>query len=91
MEKEIDLSKLENSKINWKKQGKINKKYFPKLLLNNMDKKYKNKLYDSGVLMGYMTDKRIKEELKIGFIKKVKGHKNIYQTDMSYLDKKLTH
>ena len=50
--------------------------------------KEKLKLYDSGIFMGYMTRECVKKELKSGFIKKVKGFRNIYQTDVSFLDKK---
>ena len=48
-----------------------------------MEKKFK--LYDSGIFIGYMSSSGVKKELKSGFIKKVKGFKNIYQTDINYL------
>ena len=45
------------------------------------------KLYDSNLFIGYITPEFVKKELKRGFIKKVKGFKNCYQTDMNYLNK----
>ena len=47
--------------------------------------KEKYKLYDSGIFLGYMTKECVKKELKSGFIKKVKGFKNIFQTDINFL------
>ena len=47
----------------------------------------RNKLYDSGIFINYMTDECVKKELKSGFIKKVKGFNKTYQTDMNFLNK----
>jgi len=47
-------------------------------------KKEINKLYDTGIFITYMSEKQTKRDLEDGFIKKVKGHKNIYITDMSF-------
>lgn len=46
----------------------------------------KNRLYDSGVFIGFMTDECVEKELKSGFIKKVEtDHKdNIYQTNINF-------
>lgn len=45
------------------------------------------KLYDSKIFIGYITPEFVEKELECGFIKKVKGFKNCYQTDMNYLKK----